>query len=183
MTQIVPLIDPTAGSDGAETFETTAPEQVRRRGETLVALGRRAIAAPSWRMLAYDAAALVAETLDAEFFSVAELSDDRSTLTVRISAVGEHQKDIDVPAHLTPCDGSTSLAGFALSIAQPVGVTDFAKEERFDDRLLRCAVLRALQLSLYSEARQPSARWLSALKSRVVSRPTKCSISKPSPTW
>src|SRR3954447_10144770 len=79
--------------DGAVALVT--PEQSRRRGEVLVALGRRAIAAPSWRMLAYDAATLVAETLEADFFSVAELSEDRSTLTVRIAAVGEGQNDIE----------------------------------------------------------------------------------------
>jgi PAS domain S-box-containing protein len=113
------------------------PEQVRRRSEVLVALGRRAIAAPSWRMLAHDAAALIAETLETEMFAVAELSDDRSTLTVRVASTGDEHQDVNAPANLIPYAEATSLAGFALSVAQPVAVTDFSKEHRFQDLLLR----------------------------------------------
>src|SRR5436305_420540 len=106
----------------APVLTTATPDQIRRRGEVLVALGRRAIAAPSWRTLAHDAAALVAETLGTDLFAIAELSDDRSTLTVRIANVGQSRKEGEAPAHLVPCAATNSLSGFALSVAQPVSV-------------------------------------------------------------
>ena len=109
----------------------------RRRDEVLVALGRRAIAAPSWRMLAQDAAALVAESLETSQFAVAELSDDRSTLTVRIAKTGETLKDLDAPAHIVTSEPTMSIAGYALSVAQSVSSADLADETRFQDPMLR----------------------------------------------
>jgi PAS domain S-box-containing protein len=123
-----PIAMPSAGSSG---------EARRRRDEVLVALGRRAIAAPSWRMLAQDAAALVAETLETDQFALAELSDDRSTLTVRIAKTGEDSKDIDSPAHVVRSEPTLSIAGFALSVAQAVSSSDLATETRFQDPMLR----------------------------------------------
>jgi PAS domain S-box-containing protein len=79
----------------------------------------------------------VAETLSADLFSLAELSDDRATSAVRITATSDDRKKLDTPAHLIPCDPTTSLAGYALSVAQPVAVANLSSENRFQDRLLR----------------------------------------------
>jgi PAS domain S-box-containing protein len=38
---------------------------------------------------------------------------------------------------LVPCDSTTSLTGYALSVAQPVAVANFSAERRFQDLLLR----------------------------------------------
>jgi PAS domain S-box-containing protein len=111
-------------------------QQLRRRGEVLVALGRRAIAAPSWRMLAYDAAALVAETLGAEQFGVAELTPDRASLTVRMAAAGQGRHN-EAPAQAIGFSTTSSLPGYALSVAQPVAADNLFSESRFQDRLLR----------------------------------------------
>ena len=139
------------GTDSAVVPIVASPaslESVRKRDEVLVALGRRAIAAPSWRMLAHDAAALVAETLETDQYAVAELSDDRSTLTVRIGNTGESINDVDAPAHLVTSEPTMSLAGFALSIAQGVAAGDLSVESRFQDPMLR-------QLGLIAAAAMP----------------------------
>src|SRR5205085_7557432 len=60
--------------------EQQAAEKFRRRSEVLEALGRRAAAAPSWRTLAFDAAALVADTLETDHFALAELTPDGGAL-------------------------------------------------------------------------------------------------------
>jgi PAS domain S-box-containing protein len=129
---------PTLESDAGQLSAPVASaDQLRRRGEALVSLGRRASAAPSWRMLAHDAAALVAESMETDVFAVAELSDDRSMLTVRIFATADQSRDANLPAHLLPYAEATSLPAFSLSVAQPVAVADFSKETRFQDLLLR----------------------------------------------
>ena len=51
----------------------------------IVALGRRAVAASDTTLLLQDAASLVAESLDAELSSVAELLPDGSDFNVRLS--------------------------------------------------------------------------------------------------
>jgi PAS domain S-box-containing protein len=131
-----------AATDPLTTETSVATDQLRRRGEVLVALGRRAIAAPSWRMLAYDAAALVAETLGAEHFGVTELTADRSSLTVRMAEVGQSCHD-DKPAQEIPLTETSSLAGYALSVAQPVATENLSSETRFQDRFLRRRGLNA----------------------------------------
>ena len=142
-----------------------------------------AIAAPSWRMLAQDAAALVAESLETSQFAVAELSDDRSTLTVRIAKTGETLKDLDAPAHIVTSEPTMSIAGYALSVAQSVSSADLADETRFQDPMLRQRNLAAAAAVPLLRGNRYSSRLLWLMPSRDLSPPTNCSISKPSPIW
>ncbi|HZZ29479.1 MAG TPA: PAS domain S-box protein [Pirellulales bacterium] len=131
--------DAVANPSGVATLSNGSQEaanQLQRRGEVLVALGRRAVAVPGWRTLAYDAAALVAETLNTDQFGVAELSTDRTSLTVRMAATDNEAQEHALPQAI-PFAEATSLAGYALSMAQPVATDDLSIESRFQDRLLR----------------------------------------------
>ena len=103
------------------------------------------------RTLAYDAAALVAETLAANQFAVAELSANRAKLSIRIAKVGDQSDESTLPTDDIPTGDTNSLAGFALATAQPVAVDDFNQEKRFQDAFLR-------QLGIRSAAAIPLQR-------------------------
>src|SRR5215471_7477818 len=134
-------LDPTTpGFDTEVGLGVAGPatiDRFQKRSEVLIALGRRAMAAPPWRTLAFDAADLVAETLETSHFGVAELSDDRSTLNLRIAAADAGRRDEDIPSADISCNETSSLAAYALSVGYPVAIPNLSAETRFHDRLLR----------------------------------------------
>ncbi|HEY2880993.1 MAG TPA: GAF domain-containing protein [Pirellulales bacterium] len=134
---------PAAGQLSADIF--------RRRSEVLVSLGRRAAAAPSWRTLAFDAAALVAETLETDQFALAELTSDGGALAIRMANTSQSRDAADSKPHLAPFNEQDSMAGFALTAAQVIDSADLWNETRFRDSLLR-------QRKLHSAAAVPLMR-------------------------
>ena len=106
-----------------------------------MALGRRAVAASDVTLLMQDAAALVAEMLDADYSSVAELAPGGGVFHVRLcSAKSSAPLEFDVPAGETK-----SLAGYALAGGHPVAVADLAADTAVvDDRLVRHGIRAAI---------------------------------------
>jgi PAS domain S-box-containing protein len=118
---------PRDGSDSAD-----------RRQAAIVTLGRRAIAPPDISLLMQDAAALLAETLDAQFSGVAQPSQDDPSLVMQLFSAGEETitQNISPEKHL-------SMVGFALSVAHPINVEDLASESRFNDAMLKRSGIRS----------------------------------------
>lgn len=103
----------------------------------VVAMGRRAIASPEVSVLVQDAAALLAEMLEADGSGVAEISPDGKRLLVRLARTASAADDRQGMLCQWDTSGSDSLAGYVLQVAHPVMVTDLAGEKRFVDHWLR----------------------------------------------
>ena len=100
-------------------------------------MGRRALFPPELPILMQDAAALVAEMLDAEFSGVAQLSADGRSLQLRLASADSGSSEGVVVNDETDASGSNSLAGYILEAAHALVVDDLATEKRFTDRFLR----------------------------------------------
>jgi len=111
--------------------------ELRRRQEAIVVMGRRALYPPELSILIQDAAALVAEVLDAEFSGATQLSADGRSLQLRLASADSGSSESVVVNNKTDASGSNSLAGYALEAAHAFVVDDLATEERFTDRFLR----------------------------------------------
>ena len=133
---------------GANTGATVTPAQqssshekqygeLLRRQEAIVVMGRRALNPPELPILMQDAAALVAEMLDAEFSGVAQLSADGRSLQLRLAPADNGSSEDVAINDKTDASGSDSLAGYALEAAHALVVDDLAAEKRFTDRFLR----------------------------------------------
>jgi len=145
----------------SDVFPSAAMDNDRdrayRRQAAVAAFSRRAVAPPSAGLLIQDAAALVAETLAVERFGLAELSDDRAVLEMRLgsvaasggSACGDMAPGSMLKRQLS-FDPSSSLAAYALQSTEVVAVADLAAEHRFADRwLLEQGVLSAVVVPLH----------------------------------
>ena len=145
---------PTAGPVVHGQADTPKPDlELRRRQKALTALGRRAIAPPAAPIFVEDAAALVAETLEAEFFGVTEVLPDGRTLLHKLHET--NQEDGKPLENHSENSESISMAGFTLAMAHPVSCTDLSVEKKFQDTFLRksgivsalCSPLRLLDRS------------------------------------
>jgi len=132
-------------------------DRAYRRQAAVVELSRRAVAPPNFHLLIQDAAALVAESLSVERFGLAELSDDQSTLDMRLgsvaasagSAFGDMPPESMLGRQLS-LDSSRSLAAYAIRTGEVVAVSDLAAERRFaDDWLLEQGVRSAVVVPLH----------------------------------
>jgi len=151
-------IDESATPPDVETAsrETSSPTSLRQpkanllqQQKAVLAMGRRAVAKPDISILMQDAAALLAETLGAEYSIVAEFLLDGESLQVTLSktALGTSGTQADKSetdgkeqisiVHKTPADGESSLASYVLKIALPLVVADLPREDRFSDLFLR----------------------------------------------
>jgi GAF domain-containing protein len=136
-----------APTDAEHTTEPSAPEgspalpSDASRQSALVALGRRAVAASDTLLLMQDAAALLAESLDADLSSVAELTADGEGLCVWLS----NSNGGPPLTFQTGIGERESLHGFALRIGHPVIIADLQNDPRASDaRLLRQGVRSAI---------------------------------------
>jgi PAS domain S-box-containing protein len=123
-------------------------DRAYRRQAAVAAFSRRAIAPPNVRLLIQDAAALVAETLSVERFGIAELSEDRSMLELRLGSLAAPGgapfgdpalSDLSTGPVLDrqfSLDPSSSLAAYAMQSSEVVAVADLAADHRFADRWL-----------------------------------------------
>ncbi len=109
------------------------------------------MAASDILLLMQDAASLLAETLDADFSSVAELLPEGDVFNVRLSCT----KGAPPLTFQTGIGESESLAGYALGIGHPVIISDLATDGRaVDARLLREGIRSAIvcPLRLHEQA-------------------------------
>ncbi len=144
------VVEQMAGAETATPVttnrESTSKDPSYRRQEAVVALGRRAMAPADVSILLADAAALSAETLDADSSSVAELIGPDGALQMRLATNDENRGAEIVEL---PRDRSLSLAGFALQVAHPLHVPDITADERFKDEFLaQCGVRSAVACPL-----------------------------------
>ncbi|ADB61172.1 multi-sensor signal transduction histidine kinase [Haloterrigena turkmenica DSM 5511] len=100
-----------------------------RRQEVVADLGQQALETDNLDELLHDAAAAVAETVDAEYASVLELLPSGEELRLRrgVGWPDDLVGTATIPAH------SSSYAGAALRTAQPVVVEDLDDDDRFSD--------------------------------------------------
>lgn len=118
---------------GGELQNLTAEDRWRT---TLVALGRRAVASADTELLMHDAAAMLAESLDADLSGVGELIEEGTQLRLQLRSardgveVGNVEQTIAVKME-------TSLAAFVLAEGHPQAVPDLSVETRFQDAFLR----------------------------------------------
>ena len=125
------------------------------RQQAVVAIGRRAVAAPDLSILMQDAASLIAEALDAEFSGVAELTPDGSKIIHSLRLNGPDAVDARPLLRESGLDGTDSLAGYALDVAFPVAVVELSQDTRFCDPFLQRHGIRsaiAIPLKLHGQA-------------------------------
>jgi len=129
----VPASVPAATMPAAEGHPD---RDILKQQQVLVTLGRQAAALsesePFTQM--QDAAALLAETFDADGSATAELSPDGQSLRLQWTPKDPASSRSDGN---TTVEAADSLAGFALSQGLPVVVSDLGAEQRFSDSILR----------------------------------------------
>jgi PAS domain S-box-containing protein len=127
------VINPLA--NGSSPFGSAAPDQ-DRWGAALVALGRRAVDSPNVELLMHDAAAMLAESLDADVSGVSELINSGDHLAIELAPA---RPDVQFVAasHRTSSHAEGSLAGFAIAAGHPIAVPNLNQEARFIDLFLR----------------------------------------------
>ena len=108
-----------------------------RQQQALAALGRRATTGPDMSSLMEDAAALLAEMLDADGSGAARRTPDGESLRLRLTLDEPGKAGAISHEHQAGAGSIDSLAGFALEAAQPLLVADLSQEQRFADRFLR----------------------------------------------
>jgi len=133
MSQPLPQ-DATDISDAAAAGDRRDPHS---RQQAVVAIGRRAVAAPDLSILMQDAASLIAEALDAEFSGVAELTPDGSKIIHKLTLEEPDGANTRPLVGQSGPDGTDSLAGYALDVAFPVAVADLSQDTRFCDPFLQ----------------------------------------------
>lgn len=136
---VAEVLNPPTRSAGASDFPADSED---RWGLALVALGRRAVASPDVELLMHDAAAMLAESLDADMSGVAELLDDGAYLSVQLTPSQTHSHTASARQR-TPASADRSLAAFALAAGQPVASADLNQEARFTDVFLRKQQVRS----------------------------------------
>jgi len=138
--------------DATDTRAATASGEERdahSRQEAVVAIGRRAVAAPDLSILMQDAASLIAEALGAEFSGVAELTHDGAKIIHALRLNGPDTQDERPLLRESGGGGTESLAGYALDIAFPVAVAELSQDTRFcDPFLLRHGIRSAIAIPL-----------------------------------
>jgi len=141
-TQDTPWLEPPSSADDAG-------RDALRRQRAVVAMGRRAVALPEMSVLMHDAAALLAEMLDAPYSSVAEAAPRPGGLVLRATLGCPDDSPSGGVVQELPADPQRSLAAYTIHVAHPVVVTDLAEETRFRDSLLRSrGVVAALSVPL-----------------------------------
>ncbi|MCG8584703.1 MAG: GAF domain-containing protein, partial [Pirellulales bacterium] len=140
------VLAPTTDNNESLIAGDATSDPTQRRQAAVVAIGRRAMNPVEVSDLLGDAAALAAETLDADTSSVTELVETEGHLEMRLASVDEQQGGDIV--HL-PTKRSESLAGYALQIGHPLNISDLAEEQRFtDDALAQRGVRSAIACPL-----------------------------------
>lgn len=135
-----------SGLDGKP--ETMDPQS--RQLAAVLAFGRRTNAQPPVSVLMQDAAALLAEMLQAELSGVARVIAG-GTLMLTIFGPGVPDgPPASAPTHKGPLQPAASLAAYAMNTASPVVVGNLADEQRFTDLFLRkLSVASALCVPLH----------------------------------
>jgi len=121
----------------ASEGEALAGELARKRQEAVVAMGRRASVLLDPLVLARDAAALLADMLDASLHGVASLMPEGDSIRRHVWKGCSAGEDSPLVAEDTIAVADESLATYVLQVAHPVVVTDLEKDKRFPDSLLR----------------------------------------------
>ncbi|OHB84328.1 MAG: hypothetical protein A2V98_23790 [Planctomycetes bacterium RBG_16_64_12] len=111
------------------------PDSLSRQ-QAVVAMGRRAIAAPELSILMRDAASLIAEALGAEYGCTAEVVPGSSKIVHTLMLREPDRAKPRVFVHESGTDGRDSLAACAMEVAHPVVVAELSREPRFRDYFL-----------------------------------------------
>jgi PAS domain S-box-containing protein len=127
--------------DSTAAVLSRAPAAAERRQSALLALGRRAIATSNALLLIQDAAALLGESLNADFTGVAELAADDEAFVVRLTSTrGAAGFEFRAGRGEREC-----LAGHALRVGHSICVADLAQENSVQDsRLLQAGIHSAI---------------------------------------
>jgi PAS domain S-box-containing protein len=123
-----------AGADAVDAGLSDADQWARQRA-VILAFSRRSATPTEAEALIRDAAALVAETLQAPIYCSAHLPTDAPTLLLRLARAGGLSAEASLPRSATAA--SESLAGCALAARQPVICENLAAERRCKDTFLR----------------------------------------------
>lgn len=130
---IVTDLTPLKQREEAADAERVASERARRM-ETVVVIGRRALAGDRLQQIMEAAAEQVAQALDAELAWVIELLPGGAGLRLRAGSAAVRE----CAGRQSPAAGrSQSHAGFTMAVGQAVAVDDLSREERFDASALR----------------------------------------------
>ena len=122
---------------------SSAKRDPLKRQQALVAMGRRAVTSPDPTLLLQDAAVLTAESLDADYFSVVEISPRDGSVTMRLTSVKDEEGQSHQTAMAIDRADSSCLAAHVLQAACPVVVDDLPQDERFHNSMLEKQGLRS----------------------------------------
>ena len=121
-----------------------------RQHAAVLAFGRCTNVQPNLSVVTQDAAALVAEILEAPLSGAGEVVAAGADLMLKVGSTGPQGKTVNVATHQFPLRSEDSMAGYALHTANPVVTSNLASEKRYDDVFLnRLGVVSALTVPLH----------------------------------
>ncbi|MDY0166830.1 MAG: PAS domain-containing protein [Thermoguttaceae bacterium] len=108
-----------------------------RRQAAIVAFGRRTIARPALAVLMQDAVALVGEILGTGLAGVTEVTDRGRNIVTTVASIDSSGQMTNPVAHRAPLNPLSSMAAFALTMANTVVTSDLPAETAYQDMFLR----------------------------------------------
>ncbi len=108
-----------------------------------MALGRRTEAQVDVARLLQDAAALVAESLEAEVFGAIQVNPERTEFLLRLARAEGGETTTESLGEQRGTLDDQSLVASALAAGELIATNDLADDARFDDRCLRSQAIRA----------------------------------------
>lgn len=154
---------PSAADDSA------APPAAARRQLALVEVGRKLRVSATPEALLRDAAALLAETLDADHFGMALRDAESDGLPCWLWETGDRAAALTDHRETAPAADNGSLAGYAMAHRQTTLSSDLTREKRFrDSRLLDRGLRTGLAVPLLVEDEAVGALGVFSLRPRAL---------------
>lgn len=114
-----------------------------RRQAAIVAFGRRTIARPALNVLMQDAVALVGEILGTGLAGVTEVTDHGRSIVTTVASIDPSGHMTNPVSHRSPLSPVSSMAAFALTMANTVVTSNLPAETAYQDMFLRNLAVRS----------------------------------------
>jgi len=127
----------------APNSASSAQRDMSKCQQALVAIGRRAVVAPEPTVLMHDAAVLAAEALNADYFSVAQISPHDGSLEIRLATMKDEEGQTQEVTTTAGSGNARGLTAHVVKASCPVLVDDLPQDKRFRDPMLEKCGLRS----------------------------------------
>ncbi len=127
-----------------------------RQQSALAAMGRMAATHSDGMRLIRDGAALVAESMDADFYLVSQIDTEENSLVHQLGVNTRTRHPDEHPQeYRTSRLRSSSLAGYSMEVRQPLVIDDLPADARTDDLFLRSKGIRSALVQPLEYQKQP----------------------------